>query len=225
MDQHQFDDLMARCEQAEAFVAAQPAIPGDLKCPVCLAQCEIAHPENNGACRYEGVHALTARAAKPAEPGKPDIEIFASLLMLSVCAAHPNNPDDEDDDKLDAIREGCFRWVIEHGEEVARYFGCEVADLKALMVMGQTVDVEDTGQRSYTRMVCRLSVVHGPAVTDVDRAMVAEGWAWSATQFEPVHDRDSAMPGIEAQARAAHLGIWASANPVPPWNWRHGGAQ
>jgi micrococcal nuclease len=87
------------------------------------------------------------------------------------------------------------------------------------MVIGQTVDVEDTGQRSYKRMVCRITAVIDGRSVDVNEAMVSQGWAYSAIQFEPAHDRDPAIPALQAQAQSAHIGIWAG-TPVEPWVWR-----
>ena len=93
------------------------------------------------------------------------------------------------------------------------------------MIMGQTVEVQDTGQRSYGRMVCRITATIDGKPVDVQEALVRDGDAWAATQFEPVRDRDPAMPGLEAQARAERRGLWQEANPVAPWDWRHGGAR
>ena len=88
------------------------------------------------------------------------------------------------------------------------------------MILGQTVDVQDTGQRSFKRMVCRITAVIDGKLVDVNEEMVREGWAWDAVQFEPARDRDPAMASLQAQAQAARVGIWAS-NSVAPWDWRH----
>jgi endonuclease YncB( thermonuclease family) len=46
--------------------------------------------------------------------------------------------------------------------------------------------------------------------------MVREGMAWTYTRY----NLDSAMPGLEEQARAARLGLWSGSDPEPPWEWR-----
>ena len=90
------------------------------------------------------------------------------------------------------------------------------------LIMGQTVDVQDTSQRSYERMVCRLTVSVDGHPVDVSEYMVGQGWAWSAIQFEPVRDRDMNIPVLQSKAQAAKVGIWAN-EAVPPWDWRHHG--
>ena len=41
-------------------------------------------------------------------------------------------------------------------------------------------------------------------------------WHYSAYSHDPTLAR------AEADARAAHLGLWSQPNPIPPWDWRHG---
>jgi len=54
---------------------------------------------------------------------------------------------------------------------------------------------------------------------DINREMVAEGWAWAYRQYL---DRSYASEYINAeeQARARRLGLWKSSNPQPPWEFR-----
>lgn len=54
---------------------------------------------------------------------------------------------------------------------------------------------------------------------DINREMVAEGWAWAYRQYL---DRSYASEYINAeeQARARRLGLWKSSNPQPPWKFR-----
>jgi endonuclease YncB( thermonuclease family) len=50
--------------------------------------------------------------------------------------------------------------------------------------------------------------------------MVQEGWAWHYRQYSSDEDLERA----EVAARNAKAGLWADANPVAPWDWRHGEA-
>jgi hypothetical protein len=34
--------------------------------------------------------------------------------------------------------------------------------------------------------------------------------------------RDHELARLEAEAKAARIGLWSQPNPVPPWNWRQG---
>lgn len=54
---------------------------------------------------------------------------------------------------------------------------------------------------------------------DINREMVAEGWAWAYRQHL---DRTYASEYISAeeQARARRLGLWKNSNPQSPWEFR-----
>lgn len=54
---------------------------------------------------------------------------------------------------------------------------------------------------------------------NINREMVAEGWAWAYRQYL---DRAHASEYISAeeQARKAQKGIWQQNNPQPPWEFR-----
>lgn len=54
---------------------------------------------------------------------------------------------------------------------------------------------------------------------NINREMVAEGWAWAYRQYL---DRPHASEYIQAeeQARSRRLGLWQQGNPQPPWEFR-----
>jgi endonuclease YncB( thermonuclease family) len=54
---------------------------------------------------------------------------------------------------------------------------------------------------------------------NINREMVAEGWAWAYRQYL---DRPHASEYIDAeeQARRNRLGLWQQSNPQPPWEFR-----
>ncbi|MDZ7667891.1 MAG: thermonuclease family protein [Gammaproteobacteria bacterium] len=54
---------------------------------------------------------------------------------------------------------------------------------------------------------------------DINREMVREGHAWVYRQYL----RDDSLLADEAAARRAKRGLWSRADPMPPWQWRHGG--
>lgn len=64
----------------------------------------------------------------------------------------------------------------------------------------------------YGRQVCRI-VVDGK---DVNRAQVATGMAWVYRQYS----KDPLLIAAEMKARYQRAGLWADADPVPPWNYR-----
>lgn len=59
---------------------------------------------------------------------------------------------------------------------------------------------------------------------DINRAMVAGGYAWVYRQYAGGLGADRASyEAAETEARAARNGLWADSAPVPPWEYRHGG--
>jgi len=52
--------------------------------------------------------------------------------------------------------------------------------------------------------------------TNVNRELLKEGLAWHDKQA----DKDDALAKLETEARKAERGLWADADPIPPWEWR-----
>jgi len=53
--------------------------------------------------------------------------------------------------------------------------------------------------------------------TDVSAEQVKQGMAWVYRKYS----KDVTLPPLEDEAKAQRLGLWADAEPVPPWVWRH----
>lgn len=51
---------------------------------------------------------------------------------------------------------------------------------------------------------------------DLNREMVAEGWAWAFTGFA----EDDDLVAVESAARKARRGLWADPQPLAPARWR-----
>lgn len=69
----------------------------------------------------------------------------------------------------------------------------------------------------YGRMVADVSCQGRDAGTD----MVASGMAWVFDRYAT--RADAHLRSLQANARAAHAGLWADTNPVEPWAWRRDG--
>ena len=94
-----------------------------------------------------------------------------------------------------------------YGEEASR-------ELKKL-ILGQTVEVTLTGEKTYKREVC---LIRKDAI-DINLEMVKRGYAWAYRHYLK---RPYASEYIEAEndARTQRLGLWADTNPTPPWEFR-----
>jgi endonuclease YncB( thermonuclease family) len=60
---------------------------------------------------------------------------------------------------------------------------------------------------------------------DLNQRMLREGMAWHYARF--AHEQPAGEHAADAQtereARAARLGVWSDAAPIPPWDWRKSG--
>jgi endonuclease YncB( thermonuclease family) len=94
-------------------------------------------------------------------------------------------------------------------------YGEEASQELKRLILGQTVDITLTGAKTYRREVCRIS----KDSQDINLEMVKKGYAWAYRHY--LH-RPYASEYIEAEkeARDRHLGLWADANPTPPWEFR-----
>ncbi|MSD76030.1 hypothetical protein GKF59_19810 [Escherichia coli] len=85
--------------------------------------------------------------------------------------------------------------------------------LKAL-IAGKQVTVSYTQRDRYGRIVGRVLTTNG---TDASRFMVQSGAAWVYERY----NTDKSLPALQREAQEQKRGLWADANPVPPWEWRH----
>lgn len=54
---------------------------------------------------------------------------------------------------------------------------------------------------------------------DVNRAMVAAGYAWHFKKYS----NDPVLDSLERSARVVRAGLWAATEPpIAPWDWRKG---
>jgi len=94
-----------------------------------------------------------------------------------------------------------------YGEEAMKY-------LKKL-VLGQTVRVTTTGDKTYNREVC---IIYRDSM-NVNLEMVKAGYAWAYRQYLK-RPYASEYIDAETEARQARRGLWQEINPTPPWEWR-----
>ncbi len=73
--------------------------------------------------------------------------------------------------------------------------------------------MRDLGQDRYGRTV---GVVLLPDGRSLNRELVRAGFAWMYRRYT----NDQSLSDLEEEARVAKRGLWADANPIPPWQWR-----
>jgi len=101
---------------------------------------------------------------------------------------------------------------IDTPEREQRY-GKAAWDALADMVDGKTVNVVVLGEDSYGRTDGTIYL----GERNINLAMVAGGHAWWYRYYAP---NDRLLAATEEKARAEKRGLWAQADPMPPWDWR-----
>ena len=87
------------------------------------------------------------------------------------------------------------------------------------LVFDKRVTVEYSKKDRYGRTVGKI-LFKG---VDVNLEQVKAGLAWHYKQYQKEQTPDDRNKYAEAEvlARNKHLGLWADAEPTPPWDWRH----
>ena len=99
--------------------------------------------------------------------------------------------------------------------EKKQWYGQNAKTFTSSQVMDKIVDVQEIDIDRYGRVVGLVSV--GNLL--LNRHLVEYGYAWVYHQYckKPFC---SEWAKVEAEARATKRGLWRSANPIPPWEYR-----
>ena len=92
--------------------------------------------------------------------------------------------------------------------------GIEARDVLREQIYGQTVYVDWSGAKSYSRIVAQ--VFHGDQW--LNGYMVEQGYAW----VEPRYAKTRQLWDLQESAQQAQVGIWATpmSELTPPWEYR-----
>lgn len=109
----------------------------------------------------------------------------------------------------------CRLWGIDAPEGQGQSFGQKSKQSLSDLIYRRSVEVQVVAQDRYGRSVCRISL-NG---RDINKEQIAAGMAWMYRQYTS----DPLYAQAESSARAKQLGLWAEANPTPPWEFRKAG--
>jgi endonuclease YncB( thermonuclease family) len=89
------------------------------------------------------------------------------------------------------------------------------------LVFNKQVTVETDKKDKYRREVGKILLTG----QDVNLEQVTRGFAWHYKQYEQEQSPNDRKlyDFAEKEARAARRGLWADADPLPPWDFRHQG--
>ena len=122
-----------------------------------------------------------------------------------------------DGDTIRVLHEGRAErvrlWGID-APESGQPWGTRARQFTGDLAFGKTVTVRVRDIDRYKRTVAEIILPDG---RNLNQELVRAGMAWWYRQFAK---RDTVLPELEQEARAARRGLWADPAPVPPWEWR-----
>src|SRR5215472_16406920 len=124
-----------------------------------------------------------------------------------------------DGDTISVLREGKAVKVRLYGvdtPEKAQAFGTQARKFTSDLVFQRDVTVEIRATDRYGRLVGEVLLPDGRSL---NQELVKAALAW---WYRPYAPNDPTLAQLEAEARTAKRGLWADAQPVPPWQWRKG---
>lgn len=159
---------------------------------------------------------VPAPAPVPAPSGPPESAIKPPTPAQS-CAAATAERVIDGDTLIVRKAAGLERIRINQidAPERSQPYGIQATQCLANLVQNQALTVCSDGTDRYGRTVA--SVTAGGR--DVGAAMVSQGCAWAYTKYL---EAGSGLPGLQAAAQQAGLGLWSFAGSVAPWQYRAG---
>lgn len=98
--------------------------------------------------------------------------------------------------------------------EKGQAFGQKAKQAASAWVFSKEVTLQTHGKDKYQRTLADVILPDG---TNVNQALVNDGWCWWYRKYAP---GNTVLEGLEREARERKRGLWADPHPVPPWEWR-----
>jgi endonuclease YncB( thermonuclease family) len=95
--------------------------------------------------------------------------------------------------------------------ELGQDYGTRAKQALSKAAFGKTVRIETHGQDKYGRTLGEVFDRES-----INLRLVREGMAWHYIKYSKSAD----LANAETQAREKKSGLWADANPIPPWEYR-----
>jgi endonuclease YncB( thermonuclease family) len=99
--------------------------------------------------------------------------------------------------------------------EKSQAFGQRSKQSLSDLVFDKQIRVEQQDIDRYGRVVGRVYA----GGLNVNAEQIRRGMAWVYRQY----NRDKSLLALEQEAKNNKRGLWSEPNPVPPWEYRHGG--
>ncbi|TXT24727.1 MAG: nuclease [Gallionellaceae bacterium] len=106
-----------------------------------------------------------------------------------------------------------IRLVEIDAPEKAQAFGSRSKQSLSDLCFGRMATLDVKGKDRYGRTLARVYCDD----IDANAEQVRRGMAWVYRKYAPMV---SPLYAVENEAKVARRGLWADAEPMPPWEWR-----
>lgn len=154
--------------------------------------------------------------------------LLATLTLVLSCSARADRTGGRHEGRVVSVHDGDTLTVLVEKQQVRvrlaeidapeRHlpFGHRSRQSLADLCFQESATVELVARDRYGRSVGKVQC----AGKDAGSHQVSSGMAWVYERYAP---KDSPLFGLQAEAKAARRGLWADAQPIPPWEWRKAG--
>lgn len=122
-----------------------------------------------------------------------------------------------DGDTIEVLHNGKAQRVRLQGidcPEKGQPYGNNAKQATSSLVFAQDVTLEIHGKDKYGRVLADVLLADG---SNVNHTLVKDGWCWWYRKYAP---NDAILEQLEIEAIEAGRGLWADAEPIPPWKFR-----
>ena len=148
--------------------------------------------------------------------------LLATLIGCSHTPAvtdpsHPHVVKIHDGDTITVVSQGMSQRVRLAGidcPETDQPYGAEATEATKSLALNRDVTVTPVTTDRYGRTVAEVNLQDGRSLT---HELVKAGACWWYRKYAP---SDAELERLETEARKQHRGVWATDQPMPPWEWR-----
>ena len=159
------------------------------------------------------------------KPGSMHVMLIVLTTVLSLLFASPTLANEfsgsvvsvVDGDTIEVLHDDRAERIRLKGidcPEKGQSFGKRAKQVVSELVFGKTVTIQPHGHDKYLRTIGDVLLPDG---TNVNHTLVKDGWCWWYRKYAL---GDTALEGLEIEARGSRKGFWTQPQPIPPWEWR-----
>lgn len=151
--------------------------------------------------------------------------VMGRVIILSLLLASPGLAGEFSGSVVGVLDGDTIKVVHDHQEERIRLSGIDCPEkgqaygqrakqATSERVFGKAVTLQTFGKDRYGRTIADVILPDGD---NLNQILVKEGMCWWYRKYAP---GNMVLAELETEARRKRMGLWAEAQPIPPWQWR-----